>query len=373
VPTSDATPHEDGPPGSPTGQAGHPALGISPKRASKRRVQEELAREIARSPAFKAYLDDVAALLGPAGPGASRLSARREAELAARIAEGDRRALEELVTANLPLVYGIAVLYSGLGVPLQDLVQEGNIGLLRAAQKYRPVLPKSGRRVRFTTHASWWVWQAVGRAVPSQGRTIELPVHVDIAMQKLRRLRERAERRGEDLPDLATLAAETGESEARLQAVLSAPTTTSLYRLGHPAPDASSAYSGAGSAYSWADILPAPQPEADAVDDVQASGPEAHALLEEERTTLARVWSQAGLTTREAAVLTLRFGLDERGARPVAVVAAALKIAPNTVFKEQRSALRKLRLQYGISGLPHAARPRRRNRAGKTPRISQAG
>lgn len=101
------------------------------------------------------------------------LNEKEEKELAVRIAAGDKEALDKLVSSNLRLVVSIAKRYQGLGLPLDDLIQEGNIGLITAAKRFDPE-----RGTRFTTYAVYWIRQSIGRSVYNNGRSIRLPVHV---------------------------------------------------------------------------------------------------------------------------------------------------------------------------------------------------
>src|SRR5437667_4025926 len=110
----------------------------------------------------------------------------REIELAQRIEKGDREAMKQFILANLRLVVSIAKRYVGRGLTLLDLIQEGNIGLIRAVQRYDW---RRGRR--FSTHATWWIRQAISRAVADKGRTIRLPVYVNTALNRIRRERQR--------------------------------------------------------------------------------------------------------------------------------------------------------------------------------------
>jgi len=110
----------------------------------------------------------------------------REIELAKRIEMGDREARKQFVLANLRLVVSIAKRYVGRGLTLLDLIQEGNIGLIRAVQRY-----DWRRGHRFSTHATWWIRQAISRAVADKGRTIRLPVYVNTALNRIRRERQR--------------------------------------------------------------------------------------------------------------------------------------------------------------------------------------
>lgn len=109
------------------------------------------------------------------------VSAEEEIELAALIRQGDEKARTRLVNANLRLVVKIARDYSNYGVPLVDLISEGNIGLMRAVEKFDPI--KGGK---LSTYASWWIKQAIKRALANQGKTVRLPIHL---VDKIARLR----------------------------------------------------------------------------------------------------------------------------------------------------------------------------------------
>src|SRR6266568_2269365 len=111
------------------------------------------------------------------------LTAEQELILAKRVEQGDLEAQQRLVEANLRLVVSIAKRYNNQGIALLDLVQEGNLGLIRAAQKFDP-----GRGFRFSTYATWWIRQAISRAVAEHTRTIHIPVHVVEMIYKIKRI-----------------------------------------------------------------------------------------------------------------------------------------------------------------------------------------
>ncbi len=133
------------------------------------------------------------------------LTAEQELQLAERVAHGDLRARQKLIEANLRLVVSVAKRYSNQGLPLLDMVQEGNIGLMRAAQKF-----DYRRGFRFSTYATWWIRQAISRAIAEHSRTIHIPVHVVEFIYKIKRIARRIyqEQGIEALPE--QIAAEVG-------------------------------------------------------------------------------------------------------------------------------------------------------------------
>ncbi len=113
------------------------------------------------------------------------LTAKQEIELAIRIQKGDARARRQMTLSNLRLVINIAKRYSHLGVPLLDLIEEGNLGLMKAVLKYNP---KKG--FRFSTYGAWWIRQYITRAIANQGKTVRIPVYMTELLSKFKRITE---------------------------------------------------------------------------------------------------------------------------------------------------------------------------------------
>jgi RNA polymerase primary sigma factor len=144
------------------------------------------------------------------------LTAEQELLLAERVARGELRARQRLIEANLRLVVSIAKRYSNQGLPLLDLIQEGNIGLMRATQKF-----DYKRGFRFSTYATWWIRQAISRAIAEHSRSIHIPVHVVELIYRIKRIARRMyqEQGIEPLPE--QLAAEVGLPRERVVELLS--------------------------------------------------------------------------------------------------------------------------------------------------------
>jgi RNA polymerase primary sigma factor len=145
------------------------------------------------------------------------LTAAEEVELAKRIERGDRQAKERMINSNLRLVVHNARKYTGHGVPLGDLIQEGVIGLNRAAEKF-----DWRKGFKFSTYATWWIRQACQRAVANQAKTIRIPVHVDERRKKLAGTRQRFEIKHGREPTIEELAEAAGMSLVHAQEALEA-------------------------------------------------------------------------------------------------------------------------------------------------------
>ncbi|MEO8973837.1 MAG: sigma-70 family RNA polymerase sigma factor [Ktedonobacteraceae bacterium] len=241
----------------------------------------------------------------------------REIELAQRIEMGDRDAMKQFILANLRLVVSIAKRYVGRGLTLLDLIQEGNIGLIRAVQRY-----DWRRGHRFSTHATWWIRQAISRAVADKGRTIRLPVYVNTALNRIRRERQRLLQELGREPTEQELADATGLDPLRMIELQSAP----------GAPVSLELPVGEDEEQELGDVLA----------DTESATPEDLATTQTLKDEVQRVLESV-LTPRERLVLQLRFGLGNGQAHPLEQVGRELGITRERVRQIEAGALAKLR------------------------------
>jgi len=281
--------------------------------ARLRRVQE-VARaaergETAEVDAITAYLREIGRV--------PMLSHAQEIELAKRIEAGDKEAVQQFVLANLRLVVSIAKRYVGRGLSLLDLIQEGNIGLMRAVQRY-----DWRRGHRFSTHATWWIRQAISRAVADKGRAIRLPVYVNTALNRVRRERQRlVQELGRD-PTEQELADALGLDVERLHELEAAPGTPISLEL--PV--------GEDEEQELGDVLA----------DETSTSPEEAATTRTMKQEVQEVLEDV-LTPRERLVLQLRFGLGNGHTFPLEQVGRQLGITRERVRQIEAGALAKLR------------------------------
>lgn len=286
------------------------------RRATMRRRRSEDADENAVNTADAGESDAVMTYLREIGR-VPMITHEREIELAQRIEMGDRDAMKQFILANLRLVVSIAKRYVGRGLTLLDLIQEGNIGLIRAVQRY-----DWRRGHRFSTHATWWIRQAISRAVADKGRTIRLPVYVNTALNRIRRERQRLLQELGREPTEEELAEATGLDPIRmveLQAAPGAPVSLEL-----PV--------GEDEEQELGDVLA----------DTESASPEDIATTQTLKDEVQRVL-EAVLTPRERLVLQLRFGLGNSQAHPLEQVGRELGITRERVRQIEAGALAKLR------------------------------
>jgi RNA polymerase primary sigma factor len=275
-----------------------------------------------RSTCLQAYLDDIHDNL---------LSADEERRLAEAIARGDREARARMIRANLRLVVRIARDYMGRGLGLDDLVGEGNLGLIRATEEYDP---RFG--TRFSTYASYWIKQAIRQALNSTTATIRLPAHMVNLLNRWRRAERELQRRQGGPPSHEQIADELGLSEGQRVLIECALRASRLGIGGWSSQDEPS--------------------QAEEVPD--ASEPPESALIEDERKHDLQC-RLARLDDRERMILTLRFGLDGRPPMTLKEIGKRLGVTREWVRKIEIRAVQKLE-----DGSAAAAPPRRLQTAG---------
>jgi len=248
------------------------------------------------------------------------LNADSERELAARMEQGDEYAREKLANANLRLVVSIAKHYvGGSGLPFLDLIQEGNIGLLKAVEKF-----DYHKGYKFSTYATWWIRQAITRAIADQSRTIRIPVHMREKMNKMRRsAREFLAHNGRE-PELAELAERMQMPVERIQEIFA--WYTDIISLETPV--------GEENDSSLGDYI------ADDSAPEQFASTEYMMLKEEIEEILST------LTRREERILRLRFGLDDGRNRTLEEIGNEFHVTRERIRQIESRAIKRLRCRH---------------------------
>ena len=258
---------------------------------------------------IKAYLKDIRHI--------PLLTPKTEVELAQRIKKGDKEAREEMIRANLRLVISIAKRYNNLGIPLSDLIEEGNIGLMRAVDKFEP-----SKGFRFSTYAAWWIKQSISRSIIDQGKMIRIPVYMNEEILKCKKVTEQLTHKLKRKPS-------AGEIAKRLQVSVDKVRELHQWITKMSSLDAPIGEEGEGQIK-------------DVIEDESLTGPdeELESFFNKERTQQLLNM----MTEREKKILDLRFGISDGNTHTLAEIAKVYDVTVSRVSQiltEARTKLKK--------------------------------
>ena len=246
----------------------------------------------------------------------SLLTAEEDQALAARIADGDQSAKDELVEANLRLVVSLAKHYQGCGISLQDLIQEGNVGLMKAAEKF-----DASKGFKFSTYAAWWIKQTITRAIADQSKTIRIPVHMTENINRIRKVsRDLTTTLGHEPTD-AEIAKEMNVTveEVKLFKSYMADVTSLDIQVGEDEDTTIGSL----------------------IEDTNCVNPEKAAVKEAEKEILYSVLDT--LSDREKDILIKRFGLEDGKPKTLEEVGMTYNLTKERIRQIENKALMKLR------------------------------
>lgn len=273
------------------------------------RLEHELSAEgVALDDPVKAYLKEIGQV--------PLLSAEEEQTLARAARAGDADARRRLSEANLRLVVSVAKRYAGRGLPFLDLIQEGNLGLMKAAEKFEP-----DRGFKFSTYATWWIRQSITRAIADQGRTIRIPVHLVEHINRVRKTAGELLRKNGREPTAEEIAVRLEMEPDRVRELLQL--AQEPVSLETPVGEEEDAHLE------------------DFIQDEEAGIPVDEAGRQLLRRELMSVLKS--LTPREERVITLRFGLDDGQPRTLEELGKEFNVTRERIRQIEAKALRKLR------------------------------
>jgi len=256
-------------------------------------------------PALDAYLKEIEQV--------PLLTPEEEVDLARRVARGDLKARDRMIRANLRLVVHVAAQFANRGVPLMDLIAEGNIGLMKAVERFRPE-----RGARLSTYATWWIKQHIRRAIQTCGPTVRVPGYMVELISRWKRVRQRLTEEYGREPSPEEVARRMGMSAQRLRMIGRA---FHAAATGDRAPDMSWVFEGS-------------------VADDNIPPPDQEMLEESDRQLIERCLN--AISEREAEVLRLRFGLDHGEPMTLEEIGKRLHLTRERIRQIESEALRKL-------------------------------
>ncbi len=290
------------------GDAALDSLNFDSDSQKTQQAQPDVSKNAAMDDPVKVYLKEIGRI--------PLLTPEEEIELAIRIADGDEEAKKKLAESNLRLVVSIAKRYVGRGMQFLDLIQEGNLGLIKAVDKFDYT-----KGFKFSTYATWWIRQAITRAIADQARTIRIPVHMVETINKVKKTNSQLLHKNGRDPTPEEIAAEIDMPVEKVREILRV--AQEPVSLETPIGEEEDSHLG--------DFIPD--------DDALAPADAASQLLLKEQ--LSEVLTT--LTEREAKVLSLRFGLEDGHPRTLEEVGKEFNVTRERIRQIEAKALRKLR------------------------------
>ena len=264
---------------------------------------------------IKAYLKDVRPI--------ALLTAQEEVDLARLIKKGDGKAREKMIRANLRLVISIAKRYTNLGVPLSDLIEEGNIGLMKSVEKFDPA-----KGFRFSTYAAWWIKQGISRAIIDQGRMIRVPVYMNEEILKYKKIVEKLTHQWKRKPSVGEIAKKMKITVEKIRDLENAIAKMSSL-------DAPIGESGDGQVR-------------DIIQDESIASPdeELEVFFNKERA----MSFLEGLNERERKILDMRYGLTDGDTHTLAEIASVLGVSRERVRQLESATIKKIQQIFKHQG-----------------------